>query len=72
LGEQFAENKIGEFGYKNFSLTPDQAQQQIDEIVGDQKHPYNNDRANPAERERAIDLVNSLYASIAKAKQGQA
>ena len=72
LGDQFAENKIGEFGYKNFSLTPDQAQQQIDEIVGNQNHPYNNDRANPAERERAIDLVNSLYASIAKAKQGQA
>jgi hypothetical protein len=72
LGEQFAENKIGEFGYKNFSLTPDQAQTQIDEILNDPKHPYNNERANPAERERAIDVVNSLYAAIEKAKQGQA
>lgn len=70
LGEQFAENKIGEFGYKNFSLTPDQAQQQIDEILKDPKHPYNDDRANPAERERAIDMVNALYAAIDKAKRG--
>lgn len=72
LGEQFAENKIGDFGYKNFSLTPDQAQSQIDEIVNDPSHPYNNDRANPAERDRAIDMVNSLYATIEKAKRGQA
>jgi hypothetical protein len=70
LGEQFAENKIGEFGYKNFSLTPDQAQTQIDEILKDPKHPYNDERANPGERERAIDLVNGLYAAIEKAQRG--
>jgi hypothetical protein len=70
LGEQFAENKIGDFGYKNFSLTPDQAQVQVDEILKDPNHPYNNDRSTPQERERAIDMVNSLYASIEKAKRG--
>lgn len=69
IGGQFAENKIGEFGYKRFSLTPDQAQSEIDSILNDSKHPYNNDRASPAERERAIDYVNSLYSAITKAKR---
>jgi hypothetical protein len=63
IGNQFAENKIGEFAYKNFSLTPDQAQAEIDTIVRDKQHPYNNDKAPAAERERAISYVNSLYAA---------
>lgn len=72
IGEQFAENKIGEFGYKKFSLTPDQAQAEIDQIVRDKNHPYNNDKLPRAERQRAIDYVNNLYATIDKAKRGQA
>lgn len=71
IGSQFAENKIGEFGFKKFSLTPDQAQTEIDSIVRDQNHPYNNDKLPRAERQRAIDYVNSLYATINRAK-GQA
>lgn len=68
IGSQFAENKMGEFAYKRFSLTPDQAQGEIDSILADKNHPYNNDRKSPAERERAIDYVNSLYQAIARAK----
>ena len=68
IGSQFAENKIGEFGYTRFSLTPEQAQGEIDAILRDQKHPYNNDRASQAERDRAINYVNGLYEQINKAK----
>lgn len=68
VGGQFAENKIGDFGYKKFSLTPDQAQSEIDTILRDSNHPYNNDKAAPGERDRAIDYVNSLYALINKYK----
>ena len=71
IGNQFAENKIGEFGYKKFSLTPDQAQSEIDSIVQDKNHPYNNDKLPRAERQRAIDYVNNLYSVINRAK-GQA
>ncbi len=71
IGNQFAENKIGEFGYKKFSLTPDQAQSEIDAIVRDKNHPYNNDKLPRAERDRAIDYVNNLQATINRAK-GQA
>jgi len=68
IGQQFQENKIGEFGYRNFSLTPDQAQAEIDEIVRNPKDPYNDDKASPREREKRIDYVNSLYKTIAKAR----
>ena len=68
IGGQFAENKIGEFGYKRFSLTPEQAQAEIDAITRDPQHPYMDDRATEAERTRAIDYVNSLYGVIAKSK----
>jgi hypothetical protein len=70
IGKQFAENKIGDFQYKSFSLSPDQAQSEIDKIVQDPKHPYNNDKASPIERDRAIDYVNGLYAILTKTKQG--
>lgn len=68
LGEQFSESKIGEFAYKRFSLTPDEAQKEIDTILSNPKHAYNDPMANSSERDRAIDYVNSLYAAIAKAK----
>jgi len=62
IGNQFAENKVGDFSYKRFSLSPDEAQNEIDTILRDPKHPYNNAEAPQAERQRAIDYVNSLYA----------
>lgn len=69
IGNQFAENKIGDFQYKKFSLTAEDAQMEIDRIVNDPSHPYNNDKAVPKERERAISHVNGLYGIINKAKQ---
>ena len=68
LGEQFSESKIGEFAYKRFSLTPEEAQKEIDTIIADPKHPYNNEKSPQGERNRAIDYVNSLYAAIQKSK----
>lgn len=73
IGEQFAENKIDGFNVQRFSITPDEAEKEISAIRQDPKHPYNNDRATPAERDRAIDKVNSLLSVVNKAKtQGQA
>lgn len=69
IGEQFAENKIGEFSYKRFSLSPEQAQGEIDSILKDKKHPYNDVAASDAEHAAAIDYVNSLYQTINRAKQ---
>jgi len=66
LGNQFAESKVGDFSHKRFSLTPDQAQAEIDQIVADPNHPYNNDRMPQDQRDRAIDYVNGLYALLAK------
>ena len=60
IGDQFAENKIGEFKYQRHSFTPDEAQREIDSIRQDPKHPYNNEKASVDERTRAIDYVNSL------------
>jgi hypothetical protein len=67
IGSQFAENKIGDFSYSRFSLSPEQAQTEIDKILADPKHPYNSDKATEAERTRAIDYVNSLYVAKSKA-----
>jgi hypothetical protein len=71
LGDQFAEHNMGEFKMKRFSLGPEQAQEEIDKIVKDPGHPYNDINSSPREREAAIDYVNSLYATISRAK-GQA
>lgn len=69
LGNQFAENQVGEFKNARFSLAPEQAKDEIDKILKDPKHPYLNDRATPRERDAAVDYVNSLYRIINKGKQ---
>lgn len=69
IGKQFSENKIGEFKYQNFSMAPDDAQVEIDKIINDPNHPYNNEKSPVQERNRAIDYVNSLYGIIQKGKQ---
>lgn len=68
IGDQFAENKVGEFSMKRFTLSPEQAREEWMKITRDQNHPYNNDKATPRERQAAIDYVNSL---IATANKGQ-
>jgi len=66
IGDQFKENKIGDFKYQNNTMTPEEAQKEIDAIRNNPAHPYNNDKAAEPERNRAIDYVNSLYAVINK------
>jgi hypothetical protein len=67
VGNQFAENKVGDFSYKRFSMSVDEAQAEIDTILANPAHPYSNEKSNQMERDRAIDYVNSLYAVISKA-----
>lgn len=69
IGDQFAENKIGDFKYQRHSLTPEEAQNEWDSIRRDMNHPYNNDKAPQAERDRAIQYVNSLV-GIARRPKG--
>lgn len=66
IGNEFAENKIGEFSMKRFSLSPEEAQKEIDSIMRDPKHPYNDPTATEAEHQRAVDYVNSLIAKTQK------
>ena len=70
IGDQFSENKIGDFKYGRHALTPEEAQKELDSIRSDANHPYNNDKSPQAERDRAISYVNSLIA-VSKPK-GQA
>lgn len=69
IGEQFTENKIGGFQAQRFSKTPDEAQTELDTIRRDMAHPYNNEKASPQERDRAIGYVNDLIAMLQKAKR---
>lgn len=68
VGNQFAENKMGEFQIKRFSLAPEEAQEEIQKILKDPNHPYNSEKATPKEHRAAVDYVNSLYATINRAK----
>jgi len=69
IGDQFAENKVGEFKHARHALTPEEAEKEISQIRQDPNHPYNNEKATPAERDRAIDYVNSLI-SVSKKSRG--
>jgi hypothetical protein len=60
VGDQFAENKIGEFKYQRHSLTPDEIDRELSAIRNDLGHPYQNDKASQSERASAIDYVNKL------------
>ena len=68
LGEQFAENRIGDFKYQRHALTPDECKREIESIKNDRNHPYNNEKANKAERDKAIEYVNSLYSVLQRVK----
>jgi hypothetical protein len=62
IGNQFAENKVGDFQMKRFSLAPEEARDEWKKIANDPNHPYNNEKASPRDRNAAIDYVNSLIA----------
>jgi hypothetical protein len=68
IGEQFAENKIGDFRYQRHSQTPEEIQREIDLIVSDLNHPYNNPKALQLDHDRAVDYVNTLRAALNRAK----
>lgn len=68
IGDQFAENKIGEFKNQRHALTPEEAQNEIDSIRNNPAHPYNNEKAPQAERDKAIDYVNSLIGAAKRAR----
>lgn len=68
LGDQFAENRIGEFKYQRHSLTPDEIQNELGAIRRDMSHPYNNEKAPQRERDAAIDYVNRLLEALSRAK----
>lgn len=66
LGEQFAENKVGNFNNGRFTKTPAQAAEELAKIRKDPNHPYMNQNATESERQQAISYVNSLHAIVLK------
>ena len=68
IGEQFSENKVGEFQYKRHSLSPADALAEIKKIQQDPNHPYQNDKAPDAEHDAAVEHVNRLI-SISRGKK---
>lgn len=66
IGKQFSENKIGDFQYRQFSKSPEEAQKEIDSILKNPEHPYNSMKATQQEHEAAVDYVNRLYATVNK------
>ena len=73
IGDQFAENKMGEFQMKKFSLDPEEAMAEVEKLKNDLDGPYMNQKGKFTTREHhaAVDRVNSLIASAFKARQGQ-
>lgn len=63
IGDQFAENKIGEFQMKKFSLSPDDALEEINKIRTDPNGAYmnTNNKFSEKEHQAAVDRVNHLY-----------
>lgn len=72
IGDQFAENKVGEFQVKRFSLAPEEAWNEIQKIQRDPKHPYNDRNATDREHDEAVAYVNRLYAIAGNRMGGQA
>ena len=70
IGDQFAEAKLGEFQTKKFSLDPEEAQAEVDKMTRDLNGPYMNTKGKftTQEHQAAMDRVNSLIASIQRAK----
>jgi hypothetical protein len=68
IGSQFAENKLGEFQFKKFSSSPEEAAEEANKIKNDPKHPYSNMAASQKEHDAAVDHVNRLI-SISRGKR---
>ena len=70
IGDQFAENKIGEFSMKRFSLSPSEAREESMKMSRDMDGPYMNQRGKFTDREHqaAVDRFNML---VKASMQGQ-
>jgi hypothetical protein len=70
IGDQFAENKVGEFQMKKFSLAPDEAMEEVRRIKADMDGPYMNQKGKFSEKEHqlAVERVNGLIASVQRAR----
>jgi hypothetical protein len=62
VGNTFAENKVGDFQYKRFGMTPEEAQNEVAKIKTDPNHPYNSEKATDKDHQAAVDHVNRLFA----------
>lgn len=71
LGDQFAENKVGDFNVKRFAVTPEEAQAEIDKMTRDLDGPYMDQKGKYTQQERAaaIERMNTLRLIIHKSKQ---
>lgn len=70
LGDQFAENKVGDFNVKRFAVSPEEAQAEIDKMTRDLEGPYmdTKNKFTPKERQVAIDRMNTLRGVIHRSK----
>jgi hypothetical protein len=66
IGKQFSENKVGDFQYKKFAMSPDEASAEIAKIKNDPNHPYINEKASQKEHDAAVNYVNNLISIVQK------
>lgn len=71
IGDQFAENKVGEFQMKRFTLAPAEAMEEVQKMSRDLQGPYMNQSGKFTDREHqaAIDRYNMLLMTANK-RQG--
>jgi len=60
IGTHFAENKIGDFQYKRFAMTAEEAKNEVAKIKADPNHPYSNPNATEDDHNAAVEHVNRL------------
>jgi len=68
IATQFAENKIGDFTSKTFTLSASEAQDKLNDIRSDMSHPYWRDD-NMIAHQAAVDEVLMLEGIVAKGRQ---
>lgn len=69
IGEQFAENRIGEFKYETGGLSLADAEKELSSMQ-DPKHPLKDMKAPQADHDRAVARQNELIKIIQRLKQG--
>lgn len=70
IGDQFAENKVGEFQMKRFSMTPDECIAEANKMRQDMEGPYMNskNKFSDAEHDASVSRVNMLLETARRAK----